>query len=122
MDPKKQARNKTLLVVAVVLACTLGAYALWMHRPVTQVGQETPPGVQPQLTKEAALSLLSSRGVGECRPEGVEGSYRSCTMTITETSGAWSVIVTYEGLYDDSVAASRTEATVVRQDGAWLVN
>lgn len=124
MHHKIQTRNMIILVAAVIVACALGAYALWLRSPEAPVPAASQEGsqAQPQLDKETALALLKDGGARGCQPGGVEGSYASCTVGITETSGAWFVTVTRNGLYDDSVEASRTEAVVVRRDGEWMVD
>ncbi|MDP3947232.1 MAG: GerMN domain-containing protein [bacterium] len=77
-----------------------------------------PTGVE--LTNNIALSLLKTDLFEECRPERVVGKYGSCTINISKEADGWVVVVTYDGLYDDSVKATRTQTTVTYQNGQWV--
>jgi hypothetical protein len=76
--------------------------------------------LEAELTNNVALSLLKNDLFAECRPERVVGKYGSCSMNISKGVDKWVVVVTYDGLYDDSVKASRIQATVTYQNGQWL--
>lgn len=73
------------------------------------------------LTDEIALSLLSDYLLGgDCLPERVVGYYVSCLMNITKENNQWLVTITYDGLSDDSIRASRIRANLIYQDGQWV--
>ncbi|MCK6462386.1 MAG: hypothetical protein L6Q29_01005 [Candidatus Pacebacteria bacterium] len=72
------------------------------------------------LTNEIALALLKDDLFEECRPERVEGKYGSCSVNISQDGERWTVTVTYDGLYDDSVKASRVQADMTYEDGKWV--
>jgi len=74
-----------------------------------------------ELTNEIVLSLLKNNLLGdECRQEGIGGYYNSCVINISKENNQWMVVITYDGLFDDSVRASRIQTNVVYQDGQWL--
>jgi len=72
--------------------------------------------LRPELTKEVALSLLQS----ECISEGVVGAYASCVVNILEEENQWVVTITYDGLFDDSVRATRFRAIITHKEGQWI--
>lgn len=78
----------------------------------------------PALTNEMALSALKSELFDECLPEGVAENYKSCTVEVAREgeSEIWQVKVTYDGLHDDSIRASRVEARVSNVDGYWTAS
>lgn len=72
------------------------------------------------LTKEIALSILKDNLFEECRSEKVEGKYNSCNVNISQEGNQWIIAVTYDGLYDDSVKASRIQTTATHKEGEWI--
>lgn len=95
---------------------------------IDEQGKESTPSVASsvllsfELAKETALQLLKDILFSDdCRSERVVGKYASCTLNISKIdNNNWTVTVTYDGLYDDSAKATRTQATVMYQDGQWL--
>lgn len=75
---------------------------------------------QPILTNEIALSLLKDDLFEECRLEGVEDKYNSCAVDISQDGNQWVIMVTYDGLYDDSAKASRIQTTAIYKEGKWI--
>lgn len=75
---------------------------------------------QPVLSNEMALALLKDELFADCRPEKVEGKYNSCSVSITKDGEQMIITVTYGGLYDDSVKASRIQTAVRYKDGQWV--
>jgi len=78
---------------------------------------ETAPTLTPsprrgELTREIALALLNLPT--ECRAEGIPGKYRSCSVEITKPEDVVTtpnVVVIFDGQYDDSVRATKIEAS-----------
>lgn len=75
---------------------------------------------QPILTNEIALFLLKDDLFEECRPEKIDGKYNSCDVDISQDGNQWIIAVTYDGLYDDSVKASRVQTTAIYKEGKWI--
>ncbi len=87
------------------------------------------PEIHPVLDTQAQSEIAADEVVvltalgkeaDSCPKNGVEGSYRSCSITIiknTETS--WKATVLYSGLMDDSVRATKTEANIAFVNGRW---
>ena len=75
-------------------------------------------------TKQIVLRLFKGVALDEvCSSERVPGSYGSCVMTIVPLSaGEWKVVVTYDGLFDDSIKAERFEGVVHYRNGQWGVS
>lgn len=107
----------------LVLIGAASIVILLQERPAPPVAPE--PGTrleeQPQLTREIALELLSGELWAECLPQGVEGRYVSCEVGIERMGETWTATVTHNGLFDDSVRASRVEADIAWRDGRWIV-
>ena len=81
------------------------------------------PAAEPDLTEEIALEALRPQLFADCLPGGMADTYRSCRVELFEESErqGWIVRITYDGLYDDSVQASRLEAYLTIQEGEWAV-
>jgi hypothetical protein len=108
----------TLIYVAVAAAASLFAIAIWLiFFAAPQASPE--PQAGPELTDEAALAVLKPELFAECRSEGLEGSYKSCITESSKAGEGWIFRVTYDGLYDDSVKASRVEAYFLYQNDHW---
>ncbi|MBI1974345.1 MAG: hypothetical protein HYS51_00590 [Candidatus Zambryskibacteria bacterium] len=87
------------------------------------VGYEYKRNIQSgnELTKEVVMQLLKDKlWNSECSSERVVGKYASCKIEINKVSSDWIVTITYDGLYDDSVKASRYKTAITYQDGQWL--
>lgn len=104
------------IYIAIGAIVVLAAVAAWVV--LTSRSADTGP----QLTNETALAVLQSELFAECLPGGMPESYRSCITEVFREGEGWRVRVTYDGLYDDSVKASRVEAYIVNQDGQWLAS
>ncbi len=82
-----------------------------------QEQKETP--LAPYLTRDMALSLLGR----ECLAEGDVYNYASCALDIQrrEAENQWNVLITYDGLKDDSIRASQISTMISYQEGEWVV-
>ena len=121
----KQNTFIKIAVGVVVLILIIAGLVIFTSKP--SEAPEMPAGQK--LTEEQVLSLLENDLPGGCVPEGVEGEYSSCELVfeegLDEFTGevSWaSISITYDGLYDDSVRASRIEANLIYRDSKWLVN
>jgi len=75
----------------------------------------------PELTNELVLEILGfDWDTAGCSSQGVPGFYNTCQMDISKKDSYWTVTVTYDGLYDDSIKATRTEAIIEYKDGRWI--
>lgn len=75
----------------------------------------------PKLTEEIALFILKDDLFSVCRREGDADKYASCEVSIIKKGlGTFDVTVTYEGLYDDSVKAMRTKASISYKNESWV--
>src|SRR3989344_374286 len=109
-------RSRTFLKMCGLF--TLLAFCIIAVLMFTVQKAEAPTGAGP--TETDVLSLLSDKLSGGCVRAGVEGSYRSCTLTIEKSGESSIVTVTYDGLFDDSVRASRIQTTVTMEGGEWI--
>jgi len=114
-----------LVVIALLLLGTKGYFML-------TEGTESPLSITkspltPYLTTDMALSLLRGKDLlfpfAGCYLEGEPHSYQSCVIEIAqeENQWIWTATITYDGLFDDSIRATRIKATVAYQDGQWIV-
>jgi len=89
--------------------------------------------VEPELTEEDVLSLLRDECIinkynscvsikDGCYLKGVENEYRSCILDISKEKDRWVVMITYDGLYDDSIKAERISAIVVHKNKEWIIS
>lgn len=113
----KNARHslRTVFFLLLLGAIALIALLAWKHY--------APPGFlinDINLTEETALSLLAGGLPSECIAGGVEGVYRSCNVVIRRDGEFWNVAVIYDGLFDDSVRASKHESRISREGGVWI--
>jgi hypothetical protein len=85
---------------------------LGTFRFIERTGTAPTPSPRPELTKETALALLNLPT--ECRAEGIPGQYQSCSVEIIKTDepSRANVVVIFDGQYDDSVRATKTEASM----------
>lgn len=104
---------RTVLILVILLMVVAGFFVWQMKQ-----NQDALPSY-PQLTREAALSLLSESLFEECRPEGVEERYRSCGVEISQDGNQATATVTYDGFFDDSVKASQVRTVATYKDGKW---
>jgi hypothetical protein len=79
----------------------------------------TQPPPMPSLTRDEALVVLKEN-IRDCEEQGVPEQYRSCTLLTLRVDDGYLVTVTHDGYFDDSVKASRVEAKLTWQDGAWV--
>jgi hypothetical protein len=101
-----------VFIIILVAAATLLTW--WFYADTGLPAEEV------RLTQEEALSLLAEALPSACIADGVEYSYQSCEVLIKEEGEAWRVAVTYGGLFDDSVRASRYESLISREGGQWI--
>lgn len=118
----EEKTSVALTYVTIAAVTILVAFSAWLVLAPRPAPQPAATG-GPLLTNEIVLSRLRSDLFGECRPAGIPESYNSCIVEIfKETEGeGWLARVTYNGLYDDSVQASRVEAYFVNRSGQWVV-
>lgn len=75
---------------------------------------------EPELTKEIILQVLKDKLMdSECSSTRVVEKYGSCKVEILRLGEGWKVSVTYDGFYDDSVRASKTETIITYKNGEW---
>ena len=113
---KKGFVNIILVIIIIVLVGLVGYFA-FVRKPETLPATQTPL-LSPELTRETALSLLEM----ECSSERVPGerNYSSCSVDISKEKDHWVVTITYDGLQNDSIKASRTKTIVMYRDGQWI--
>lgn len=117
---KKCFVNIILVIIIVILAGLIG-YFIFIPELRNYLETSRPPSEEIELTNEIALSLLRNDLLGgECRPEGVAYYYDSCALGISKENNQWVVTITYDGLYDDSIRASRIRVDVIHQNGQWF--
>ena len=109
MDKQSFSRVLIAVVLAVVAAGGVLVRQSWPNQ-----GQK--PAAGPELTKGTALSLLGM----ECSSEKVLGEYSSCIVDISKEQDRWTVTLTYDGLYDDSIRAKKVETTITYKDNQWV--
>lgn len=108
-------------IILVLIILLLGVVAYFAHvRKIETLPVVQTPSLTPELTKETALSLMKDVWVMECRSEGAPGEYGSCTIDISKEKDHWVVVMTYDGLFDDSVSAMRFITIVNYEDGQWV--
>jgi hypothetical protein len=100
--------HKIIIIVLVIIFVGLAGYFLFLNKPSQNI----------ELSQAKATEILSLK---ECKPEGIPEEYKSCAMSISKNGDQWLVTVTYDGFYDDSVKAGRTEAILEYKDGQWLI-
>lgn len=109
-------RNRSLIYIGVAVAAILAALAIWA------VSSPKQPEMGPELDKNIALAALGPAIFAECRLEGIPDTYRSCVAEFSKDGSGWRVKVTYDGLYDDSVRASRVEGYLYYEGGQWFAS
>jgi len=71
----------------------------------------------PELTKETALALLGKT----CKSKGSpQDEYVSCAVDISKSNDYWTVTVTFNGVYDDSVTGDRITTIFTYEQGKWV--
>jgi len=114
-----------LVVVALLLLGT-GSYFVFIERTKSPLPVTESP-LTPYLTTDMALSLLREKDLlspfAGCYLEGEPYSYQSCVIEIAQEANQWmwTATITYNGLFDDSIRATRIKAIVAYQDGQWIV-
>lgn len=117
---KKCFVNIILVIIIVIFAGLIG-YFIFIPESRIPLTTPRPPSEEIELTNEIALSLLRNDLLGgECQPEGVKGYYDSCAINISKENNQWIVTITHDGLYDDSIKASRIRVNVIHQNGQWF--
>lgn len=123
-SPKNLIRASAGAIVVIAVLAVLAIWLIFTVRPVS-VGPTTAPEVESRPTNEVALMALEPYLFAECLPDGIPESYRSCDIEIfkePEGDPGWRVNVTYSGLYDDSVQATRVSAYFTNENGQWLAS
>lgn len=73
-------------------------------------------------SKLASIGEEDARNLLDCHVERQDGRYVSCDITIEHpVIGGQTVIAEFHGLFDDSVAESRTVARIVFENGTFKV-
>ena len=113
-------KKSFIIVLALLLLAIAVSGAMIYFGPdfrAPQEQKETP--LAPYLTRDMALFFLGR----ECLAEGDVYNYASCVLDIQRrgAENEWNVIITYDGLRDDSIRASQISAIINYQDGGWLV-
>ncbi len=121
----KAGFTKIILLVFFVVAVVL-VYSIFINRSEAPTPAPaptlTPVAEEVELTRADVLSLLGYEIIdSQCLAEGVAEQYRSCRVDMVEQNGSWSVAVVYDGLYDDSVRASKLQTSITRQGEQWVV-
>ena len=112
-----------LVVIALLLLGTRSYFIFEETRPPLLITESL---LTPYLTTDMALSLLQEKGLlffTGCALEGEPYNYQSCIIEIAqeENQWIWTATITYDGLFDDSIRATRIKAIVAYQDGQWIV-
>jgi len=115
-----------VLVVIIVMLLGIGAYFVFIERTESPLpATESPP--TPYLTTNMALSLLQEKNLlafNECSLEGDTYNYQSCVIEVVQSiqeENQWATTITYDGLFDDSIRATRSRFIITYQDGQWDV-
>jgi len=113
-----------LLISVGLLILGIGGYFIFEEtRPPLLI---TKSPLTPYLTTDMALSLLQEKGLlffTGCTLEGEPYNYQSCVIEIAQEENQWTwiVTITYDGLFDDSIRATRIKAIIAYQDDQWIV-
>lgn len=132
--PKISSFYQKLSIILGAIILIIGGVFAWQHFRVPAEedkinnlekeikSEETETINKIELTRENALYLLK-KGlfIKTCSSEKVWGYYSSCTIDISRENNQWIVIVTHNGLFDDSVNAERRRAIITYKDGQWVV-
>ncbi len=120
-------KNNLYIVLTVTTALLLGIGSYFVFVEIIESplpATESP--LTPYLTTDMALSLLQEKELlffTGCVLEGEPHSYQSCVIEVSqeENQWMWIVTITYDGLFDDSIRATRIKATIAYQDDQWIV-
>ena len=114
---------RIVLVAIAVLLLGIGSYFVFTERTGSPLLLTESP-LTPYLTTDMALSLLQEKELlffTGCALEGESYSYQSCSIEVTQEKNQWITTITYDGLFDDSIRATRIIAVIAYQDGQWIV-
>ncbi len=120
---KKINLHIVLVVIAVML---LGTGGYWFIERAGAPLPATESPLTPYLTTDMALSLLQEKELlffTGCALEGEPYNYQSCIIEIefTQEKNQWIATIIYDGLFDDSVRATKIRAIIAHQDNQWVV-
>ena len=73
-------------------------------------------------TEETVLYLLKDNLFTDCKLGGDAEKYTSCIVNIYKSGNNWKTSVTFDNVYDESIKALRTEATILESNGRWTKN
>ena len=115
-------KNFLKIIIAVIIIILLGLVSYFVVVPRTETSfVDQTLTLSPVLTEEIALSLLKENAfLMECNSEGIPYEYRSCSVDILKEKDQWIVTVTHDGLFDDSIAATRMRIIVKYENGQWV--
>lgn len=119
-------KNNLYIALVVVALLLLGTKGYLMFKETESLLPATESPLTPYLTIDMALSLLQEKELlffTGCALEGEPYNYQSCVIEIAQEENQWTwiVTITYDGLFDDSIRATRIKAIVAYQDGQWIV-
>ena len=119
-------KNNLYIALVVVALLLLGTKGYLMFKETESLLPATESPLTPYLTIDMALSLLQEKELlffTGCALEGEPYNYQSCVIEIAQEENQWTwiVTITYDGLFDDSIRATRIKATIAYQDDQWIV-
>jgi len=119
-------KNNLYIALVVVALLLLGTKGYLMFKETESLLPATESPLTPYLTIDMALSLLQEKELlffTGCALEGEPYNYQSCVIEIAQEENQWTwiVTITYDGLFDDSIRATRIKAIIAYQDDQWIV-
>jgi len=121
----QKSNLKIILIIAIFLLLGIGGYFALIETTKYPL-PTTKSLIAPYLTRDMAISLLQEKELlffTGCALEGEPYNYQSCVIeieTIQEES-QWVATITYDGLFDDSIRATRIRAIITYQNDEWVV-
>ncbi len=122
----KQKNNLYIaLIVVILLLLGIGGYFALIERTKPSLPITGSP-IAPYLTKDMVISLLQEKELlffTGCALEGEPYNYQSCVIEIevVQEESQWIATITYDGLFDDSVRATKIRAIIAYQNDEWIV-
>ncbi len=118
---QKGSSTRLIILVIVIL---IGGIAIGCLIPRQEPDENTQS--TPTLTKDMALTLVKHTGcLTDATEEEMnlwsEKGYGYCSVEVVKDEDAWLVVVTFNGLKDDSITAEKISAPVHYENEAWVV-